>query len=153
MTKQSFIKEVARICSIALAVCSASLLTPQLSWSQANSATLYGTVLDPSGAAIPSAAVTLTAEGTQATMKKTTGSSGDFVFTFVPAGTYTLTIAAKGFSSYTNTGIALVADQQVKQTYHLELGSFAQTVTVKGGAPLINAVSAQQRKGLIWPTS
>lgn len=144
MTKQSFIKEVARICSIALAVCSASLLTPQLSWSQANSATFYGTVLDPSGAAIPSAAVTLTAEGTQATMKKTTGSSGDFVFTFVPAGTYTLTIAAKGFSSYTNTGISLVAGQQIKQTYQLALGSVAQTVTVEGGAPLINTVSAQQ---------
>jgi hypothetical protein len=143
---QSSITRLARMSAlVALATFGEILfLTPQLSWAQANSATFYGTVIDPSGAVIPNAEVTLTDEATQATMKKTTASSGDFVFTFVPVGTYTLKIVAKGFSVFANTGIALGAGQQIKQTYHLQLGSVAQTVSVQGGAPLVNTVSAQQ---------
>ena len=40
-------------------------------WSQANSATFYVSVVDPTGAAVPGATVTLTEQTTQATIKKT----------------------------------------------------------------------------------
>jgi hypothetical protein len=113
-------------------------------WSQANTATLYGTVVDPSGAAVPNATVILTQPGTGATNTKVTGASGDFGFAFVPAGAYTLQITAQGFTKYVNNGVQLTAGQQIQQSYKLELGSSTETVTVEGGTPLINTVSAQQ---------
>ena len=134
-----------RACAIAVLCGELLLVAPRHAWSQANSATLYGTVTDPSGAVVPNATVTLTQQGTQATMTRTTSrTGGDFGFTFVPAGTYTLKIEAQGFNSYLNTGITLTAGQQARQAYHLELGSSAQTVSVQGGTPLVNTVSAQQ---------
>jgi hypothetical protein len=118
--------------------------TEQVCWPQANSATFYGTVTDPSGAVVPEATVTVTQQDTQVVTTKTTGSTGDFGFTFVPAGTYTLKIEAKGFATYVNTGVVLTAGQQLQQTYHLSLGSSTETVSVQGGMPLVNTVSAQQ---------
>src|SRR6185312_8764408 len=119
---------------------SALLLTPKVGWSQENSATLYGNVTDPTGGVIPGASVTLTKQDTQATITKTTNSSGDFTFTFVPSGTYTLRIEAKSFATYVATGITLVAGQQARQTYNLQLGTATQTVTVTESVPLINTV-------------
>lgn len=123
------------------------LFTPQVGYSQANSATFYGTVTDPTGAVVPGATVTLTEQNTQAKMTKTTDSSGDFSFTFVPVGIYTLNISAKGFKSYVGTGITLSAGQQVRQSFKLQLGQVTQTVSVTGRTPLVNTVSAQQTHG------
>ena len=123
---------------------SLSLCGCQVAWAQANSATLYGTVTDPSGAAVPNATVTLTQQGTEAATKKVTGASGDFGFTFVPAGSYTLQISAQGFSTYINRSVVLIAGQQTQQSYRLELGSSTETITVEGTPPLINTVPAQQ---------
>ena len=126
------------VCALAL------VFAEQVCWPQANSATFYGTVTDPSGAVVPDATVTLTQQDTQAATTKTTGTTGDFGFSFVPAGTYTVKIEAKGFATYLNTGVLLTAGQQLQQTYHLALGSSTETVSVQGSVPLVNTVSAQQ---------
>jgi outer membrane receptor protein involved in Fe transport len=120
------------------------LVAPEPAWPQANTATLYGTVTDPSGAVIPGANVRLTKQDTQETTTKVAGSSGDFAFTFVPVGIYTLNIDAQGFKSHSSTGITLTAGQQVRQTFTLELGAVTETVSVEGVAPLVNTVSGQQ---------
>lgn len=117
---------------------------PGAAWSQANSATFYGTVADPTGAMIPGATVTLTNLDTKARITKTTSSSGDFAFSFVAVGTYTLTIEAAGFKGYIRTGFTLAAGQQVRETFNLELGAVTETVSVQASAPLVNTVSAQQ---------
>ena len=120
------------------------LLFPREAWSQENTATFYGAVTDPTGAVIPGATVSLTEQGTHVTMTKATNSSGDFTFTFVPVGTYTLRIEAKGFKTYAATGITLMAGQQTRQTYNLQLGPATETVSVTSDVPLVNTVSAQQ---------
>jgi len=117
---------------------------PEISWSQANSATFYGSVTDPSGLAVVGATVTLTDQGTQATTSRTTGSSGEVVFSFVPVGVYTLKVDAPGFKSYLNNGLTLAAGQQIRQTLKLELGAVSETVTVDSAAPLVNTVSSEQ---------
>jgi outer membrane receptor protein involved in Fe transport len=114
---------------------------------QANTATFYGTVTDPSGAAVPGATVTLTERNTQAKITKNTGVTGDFAFTFVPVGVYDLTIVAQGFKTYVNSRISLGAGQQTRQTIALDVGAVTETVDVTGTAPLVNTVSAQQLHG------
>jgi hypothetical protein len=113
-------------------------------WPQANSATFYGNITDPTGAVVPAAAVTLIGQDTGTSIKKVADDSGEFTYTFVPPGTYTLRIEANGFRPYAATGFTLVAGQQVRKTFSLELGSVTDTVTVEGASPLVNTVSAQQ---------
>ena len=120
------------------------LMYSTAAWPQANSATFYGSVTDPTGAVVPAAVVSLIAGDTGTALKKVADDSGEFAFTFVPGGTYTLRIDAKGFRPFAATGITLAAGQQVRQTFTVELGSMSDTVTVEGASPLVNTVSAQQ---------
>jgi hypothetical protein len=133
--------------AILLACACILFLAPQISYGQANTATFYGSLTDPTGAVIPGAAVTLTEQDTQTKINKVTDSSGDFAFTFVPVGIYTLRINANGFKAYVSTGITLSAGQQVRQAFKLQLGQVTQTVSVTGSTPLVNTVSAQQTHG------
>src|SRR5262245_41685501 len=110
------------------------LLAPAVSWSQATSATLHGTVSDPTGALVPGGTVTLTNQNAAAAMVQTTGERGDFTFTFVPVGVYTVRIEAPGFKTHITTGITLTAGQQARQMFTVELGSVAESVTVEGTA-------------------
>src|SRR5438034_4073679 len=96
-------------------LCGLLLFVPAVSWSQASSATLHGIVTDPTGAVIPGAAVRLTDQNTGATMAQTSGESGDFAFTFVPVGVYTIRIEVAGFKTHTTTGINLTTRQQVRR--------------------------------------
>jgi hypothetical protein len=135
---------IQRTVTLTAAILSVICLSPSAAWPQPNSATFYGTVTDPTGAAVPSAIVTLIAGDTGTTLKKTTDEGGEFAFTFVPVGTYTLRIEAKGFRAFAATGLNLTAGQQARQTYTLELGSITEAVTVEGASLLVNTVSAQQ---------
>lgn len=115
---------------------------------QVTTATLYGVVMDSTGAVVPNAAATLTNEQTSATFRKVTDTVGEFQLDFVPAGTYTLRIEAPGFKAYEGKGVALTAGQQARQTYVLNVGSVNETIVVDGAAPLLNAVSAEQQQSL-----
>ncbi len=139
-----FTRQVTHLLLYGLLFAGALLGPGKVAWSQANTATFQGRVTDPTGAIIPGANVRLTNQETQATISKTTSSTGDFAFTFVPPGTYTLNIDADGFKSYVSTGITLTAGQQVRQSFTLQLGPVTETVNVEGAAPLVNTVSAQQ---------
>jgi len=57
---------------------------------QVTTATLYGIVRDPSGAVLPGAEATLTNKGTAAVRQTLSGETGEFVFTALPVGSYTL---------------------------------------------------------------
>jgi hypothetical protein len=115
-------------------------------WCQVTTANFYGIVSDKSGATVPGATVTLTHGGTGAITTRTTDTQGEFGFSFLIVGSYRLRIEASGFKSYQAEGIELVAGQQVRQTFVLEVGAVTETVTVESSAPLINAVSAEQQQ-------
>lgn len=115
---------------------------------QVTTATFYGTVQDPTGATLPGAQITLTQTETGAVRSQVTSSTGEFSFQFLPVGTYKLRIMANGFRTLESTGIELGAAQQARQTYVLEIGSVAETMEVTGEAPLVNAVTAEQRQSI-----
>ena len=60
---------------------------------------IAGTVLDPTGAAVPGATVTVTSNDTGAKHTATTSSSGGYRFALLNPGSYTVAVAAPGFQS------------------------------------------------------
>ena len=111
---------------------------------QVTTATVYGRVIDPSGAVIPGASVGASNEATGAEYSTVSGNGGEFTIAFLPAGTYSLAISAEGFRSYLETGLTLASGQRHNRDYGLELGATAETVTVTSEAPLMNTVNAEQ---------
>ncbi len=117
-------------------------------WAQVTTATMYGIVQDPTGAVIPGARITLNNEGTGGTYTSSTDARGEFGFSVLPVGNYTLGIEATGFKTFQSRRIALAASQVVRQTHTLALGEVSEVVSVESGAPLIETASAEQRESL-----
>lgn len=105
-------------------------------------ATLSGTVTDPSGAIVPGASVTLASAATGTHRALTTDASGRYSFTQLPPSIYTLGIQVKGFKEYKQTGIALDAAQSASQNVTLNMGSDTQQVVVNAQASQLNTDNA-----------
>ena len=89
---------------------------------------LRGQVLDPSGAVVPGATVTLTQGPTVLSVQS--GNDGVYVFKTVPAGSYTLTVAAKGFALFSKTSVVIAAGQARQLNASLAIAVQQQDVTV-----------------------
>lgn len=111
---------------------------------QVTTATIYGRILDPTGAVIPGASVTATNERTGAATSTTSNERGEFTLTFLPVGRYTVSIEAPGFKRQQQTGLELVAGQKTDLTFNLELGQISETITVRAEAPIIENASVSQ---------
>jgi len=93
-------------------------------------ASLSGTVLDSTQAAIPGASVTLTNGATQAKQTVTSGSEGTFQFSELPPGNYSLVVTAKGFSQNVISNVAVAAETPRNLNVVLQTGQETQTVNV-----------------------
>jgi hypothetical protein len=67
---------------------------------QSFKATVVGTVVDPSGAIIPGATVTIVQEGTGLTLTATSGGDGSFSLPQLPPGRYELSVELDGFRKF-----------------------------------------------------
>jgi outer membrane receptor protein involved in Fe transport len=105
---------------------------------QGSSATITGTVTDPSGAVIPGAAVTVLNQATGVDFHQATNSAGVYTVGSLIPGTYTVTVSAKGFKTYANRELVLTVNQILRIDARLEVGSESQTITVEAAAPLVN---------------
>lgn len=122
----------------------ALILLPAMALAQVNTATIYGTVADPSGASVARANVTATNELTGVAWSATANEGGEFTLTFLPPGRYVMEIRAAGFKLKRATGLEVAAGQQLRLRFPLELGDVAESITVTVEAPLINTANAQQ---------
>ena len=111
-------------------------------FSQASSSSLQGTVMDPSGSAIPGAAVVLANVESKTERTVVTGPQGEYRFLALPPGTYTLSVTAKGFAHYAQTGLQLLVNTPATVNVPLKVGSATESVTVTGEAPALNMVDA-----------
>jgi hypothetical protein len=122
-----------------VAVC---LALSNVGFSQASSSSLRGTVMDPSGSALPGATVVITNDASKMTRTATTGEVGDYTFLALPPGTYTLSVTATGFTRYQQTGIQLLVSTPATANVRLKVGSVTENVNVTGEAPALNLVDA-----------
>src|SRR5271156_111680 len=121
----------------------AGLLTAPLpGFAQSTTADITGTVTDNTGAILPNATVTLTNLGTKETRKATTTSAGDYTFTLLNPGSYSITVTEDGFKSFSVGEISLAASDRAREDAKLEIGSSDQTVTVTGQAPALQSDSS-----------
>jgi len=118
------------------------LLVVGMARAQLSTATMFGTVTDSTGAAIPNAKATLVETDTNFTRTFTTRSDGSYREEFLPIGPYKITVEAAGFKTLQRGGIVLSVMQDAELSLSLEVGATDQTVTVTEDVPLVNLGSA-----------
>jgi len=102
---------------------------------------LSGTVIDPSGASISNSKVTLKEDATGATQTATTNDSGQFRFTLLRPGTYTLTATASGFQE-TAEKATVSLGQVTSVKFQMGIQAQAQVVNVNEQTPLAQTENA-----------
>jgi hypothetical protein len=135
------------------ALCAASLLLSTFSsplWSQTTSGSISGTVVDPQGGAILSAAVKVTDTATQAVSSASTDSSGHFVFPSLLPSSYTLDVSVQGFKSYKQTGLVLNANSALPVgTIKLEVGTVQESIEVSAQGQQVETDTAQMSTSIV----
>src|SRR6266568_7700615 len=109
---------------------------------QVDTGSITGTVKDPSGAVIGGAKVTLTNEGTAATLSTTTGQDGTYKFAPVRIGSYKLDATSEGFQTITQTHAVVNINTNIVVDFALKTGSTTTTVEVTAAAPVLQTQDA-----------
>ncbi len=102
---------------------------------------LAGRVIDPGGAVIPGAGLTLVNEETGVKSSARSGADGGFIVALLEPGPYRLAAAMSGFKRYERR-VVIATGETAELEIRLELGGVAETVTVSEAAPLLEASSS-----------
>jgi len=136
-----------------LALCAAMALFPLLfpAPARAQEATIVGTVTDPTGAAVPNAAIMVTNTDTGVVSHLTTSASGDYVAADIHIGHYTVRAEATGFKVGEQKDIVLAVGDRIRVDFKLALGTTQQEITVEA-APVAVQTESGQRSDVITGT-
>jgi hypothetical protein len=119
-----------------------SLFLPSLSMAQIDTGGITGTVLDPTGAALPAVKITLTNVDTNVSTSTMSTATGTYSFGGVLPGTYTIEAEASGFQNYIVRDVDVHLQQVLTVDLHPAKGNVQQNVTVTAAAPLLQAENA-----------
>src|SRR5580693_3627233 len=109
---------------------------------QVDTGSITGTITDASGAVVSGAKVTLTNEGTAASLSTTAGSDGGYRFSPVRIGSYKIEVSAQGFKTSTEIHIGVDVSSNVLRNFKLQPGAVTETVEVTSEAPLLQSQDA-----------
>jgi hypothetical protein len=118
------------------------LIFPVEARSQRTTASVNGSVKDSSGAIVAGVVVELTNDDTAQKLSATTNDVGEFTFSFVPAGQFTIEVEAPGFKTFRQKDLQFTAGQQVRFPVILEVGGVTDETTVTADAVLLPNASA-----------
>ncbi|MBY0507803.1 MAG: carboxypeptidase regulatory-like domain-containing protein [Bryobacteraceae bacterium] len=121
---------------LCLLVCSVGL------WAQVSTGTITGTTLDPAGAVVAGARLSLQHLASGQVRELTSGDRGDFNAAFLRVGDYKLTATAPGFKTKIISPISVRVDQTVNLSIDLDLGVTSESVTVDASTPLLDAATS-----------
>lgn len=105
---------------------------------------LRGTVWDANGGAVANARVRLTDQGTAAARNTLSGTEGEFLFSELVPGSYTVEVEAPGFKKFERKNVVVGTQQQVSLDLKLEIGAVTESVMVTESVPLVEAANASQ---------
>jgi hypothetical protein len=109
---------------------------------QSPNGTINGLVLDPSGRVNVEADIVIVNDATGVQYSGKTNTEGIYVVTNLPPGPYRLQVSKVGFKTLIKPDITMNVQGALAINFTLPIGAVSETVTVEGGAPLINTESA-----------
>ncbi|MGB2622655.1 MAG: carboxypeptidase regulatory-like domain-containing protein [Candidatus Acidiferrum sp.] len=115
-------------------------------WAQ-YSASIQGNVVDPSGAAVAQATVTLENTANHITATTTSDAEGGYRFLSLAPASYKISVEAKGFSTASTT-VTLETNQNLSVPITLKVGAATETVTVSAENPLVNTAETRNQQTL-----
>ncbi len=104
---------------------------------QLERSSIVGTVVDPQGAGIPGATVTVTSQSTNVTSPTTTNQTGYYEVIGLVPGRYTVRIHAPGFAVIQSSDVEATAGQAIRFDATLKVGSSQQQIEVTAATPLL----------------
>ena len=140
------------------------LLIPVLVWclvsladlavaGQGQEASIIGQVTDESGGVLPGVTVTATSPALQIRqLVDVSNERGEYRLTPLPIGTYTVQYELSGFGTLRRQDIRLTAGFTARVDVQLKVGTLAETITVSGAAPVVDATSTAARTQLTRET-
>ncbi|HEY3581466.1 MAG TPA: carboxypeptidase regulatory-like domain-containing protein, partial [Pyrinomonadaceae bacterium] len=108
-----------------------------VTFAQDVTARIDGQVVDPAGAVVMGATVTLTNTKTGEVRTVESNDNGQYTLTLIQPGTYDLSVKAQGFKEYLSKGLELNVNDRKTINIPLETGAVSESVTVTAEAPLI----------------
>ena len=114
-----------------------ALFVPVCAWSQAVTATLLGTVTDPSNASVPNASVTATEVSTGVSRRTVTNTEGIYTIPYLSPGTYRLDVEAPGFKKVVRENLDLRATISTRVDVPLEPGQVSEVIEIRAESPLL----------------
>ncbi|MBL8240717.1 MAG: TonB-dependent receptor [Bryobacterales bacterium] len=129
---------IATACAIAI-VFSSAVLTAQVA------GRLSGTILDPTGAPIPSATIKLfLGGGKEAVISGSSTSEGTFVLPSIRPESYDVTVEAAGFRKQTVRAVKIDSAQEISLgVIRMEIGSVTEVVEVSAAAQVVQVSNAE----------
>jgi hypothetical protein len=106
-------------------------------------ASISGTVTDPSGAAVVGATVTATNVDTGITTTQSTNGQGYYSFQSLPLGKYTIDVQQKGFKEYQKTGLVLDVNDALVVDVPLQVGQSTEKIVVESDALHVETSNTQ----------
>jgi hypothetical protein len=146
MFKDSSYRGLMDILVLPLMLLIALLLSPALASAQtAGTASIQGTVTDPSGAALPSTKVVFTNKETGTTRTTVSDGAGLYSLPNIPVGPYTLSVTASGFEGFTQTGV-LEVGSNVQVNPILKVGAETETIEVQSSGAALETESSSYKQ-------
>jgi hypothetical protein len=117
------------------------LLTGSL-WSQTGTSRIAGTITDSAGAVVSGAKITATEESKAISRATSTNQTGGFSFESMTVGSYTLTIEAHGFKTFSSAQNQLTIGQPLTLNVKLQIGAVSENVTVTSAAEVVQTTTS-----------
>jgi hypothetical protein len=130
------------LCGLPLRIIVPVLIGCASAFAQIDTGAIVGSILDPSGAAIPKATVTATNTATHEVLTTVTNSSGQYQFTGLRVGEYSVKATAPGFGPQVVNNVQIDVQSRPSIDFALKIGDATQTVQVESAAPLLNTQTA-----------
>jgi hypothetical protein len=109
---------------------------------QSPNGTINGLVTDASNSVISDAEIVVVNDATGMKYASKTNDEGIYILPNLPPGPYRLQVSKIGFKTLIKPDIILNVQDALAINFTLQVGAFSETVTVEGGAPLVNTESA-----------
>src|SRR5882724_11474902 len=120
----------------------ALLVFAAVCFAQIDTGAIVGIIHDASGAAIAKATITLTNAATGVVQTTTTNDSGQYQFSAVPPGTYSVRASAPGFGTQNQNDIEIHVQSRPSIDFALAVGEVSTVLDVQATAQLLQTQTA-----------